>query len=389
MQSNGLLVGLVYLTFNAPILLFLSIVPFGRRLSQALKEKSLNGAATESTSYSRVTGALGAVVVTSLFWSIGNMVLAHALAGDDKIPPLIRAVTPFFLTGSALFLPYVFNQLKTLIPGPVQAAASVQGAGRPGADQGASANASGPLRLIVANLSAQVSDAELARVLAAIGKQIWQHFEPEWKVGAILSGTRFALQGPQVAIDVATDTIIYLGDKSQDPYSGIAQVYGYHDRTHGATTVPYGFVYQDVCEAKGETWSIALSHEVLELLADPSATTKVSGPDPRVGYQGLNVDFEKEVCDPTQSDTYKIDGVPVVNFVTKAYFREPGGAPRTNHLGLPLPPFGLRPGGYYQFEDDSGPQVLSSPPDGPTQMAARALMGPYRRNARRASRPHS
>lgn len=383
MQSSDFLAAIVYITFNVPILLILCVVPFGSRLNQALKQKSPNGDATESASYSRITGALGAVAVTSFFWSIGNVVLSHALAGDDKISPLIRAITPFFLIGSALFLPYAFNQLKTLVPGTGQLAAG----GEIAAGAGHLTDfAPSSLRLMIANISSDITDLQLDKTLAAISKQISQHFEPEWKVGAVLRNKRLILDQTQASVDSAADAIVYLGDKAQDPYGGVEQVFGYHDRTHGATRIPYGFVYQDVCAAKGEAWSVALSHEILELLADPSAVERVTGPDPRVGFQGLSVDFEKEVCDPTQGDVYPIDGIKVVNFVTKAYFGQPGGVSRTNFLGLPLKPFGLRPGGYYQFIDDSGPQVLSLPQEAPAQEAARILMGPYRRNARRHAR---
>jgi len=109
-------------------------------------------------------------------------------------------------------------------------------------------------------------------------------------------------------------------------------VLGYHDKNHAG--LPYGFVYLDVCRASHEDWSTTLSHEVLELLADPRAVMTVAGPAPRGAKK--HVHYDLEVCDPTQGDTYQIDGVTVSNFVGKAYFGLTGGSGKMDHLGLPL-----------------------------------------------------
>lgn len=384
------LVALVFLTFNLPILLTLAVVPFGKRLNQVLKEKAPDGSASDATSYSRVTGALGAVILTSFFWAIGNVVLSQALgdpASVAAIKPMMNAVSPFFLVGSALFVPYAFNQLKSLFPWSANAAAAMALAGRtPSATVAQTGGAAlSPTQLVIANLS-NIDDTVLNNALAAISTQISQDFGAEWNVSAALSSQRVTLTGPFVEFDAATDSIIYLGNSSQDSTSGVNKVLGYHCQNHAQ--LAYGFVYLDACAQANEDWSITLSHEVLELLADPSAIATTPGPDPTNNSPEADpVNFFLEVCDPTQGDWYSINGVKVSNYVNKSYFNKPGGKPQTNRMNLTLPPFGARPGGHATYLDsDNDQQDVTGDAVPAGRAVAAMLMGPGRRIARRMNR---
>jgi len=125
---------------------------------------------------------------------------------------------------------------------------------------------------------------------------------------------------------------------------------------------------------------------VLELLADPTTVVTVNGPaPPSAGAVGQTVRYDLEVCDPTQGDGYKIGEVAVSNFVTKAYFGMTSPNPATNFLNLTLAPFDVRPGGYIQFEDSTGVHQIDGAKVDAKRKAARAILGPYRRNARRAA----
>lgn len=64
------------------------------------------------TSYSRVTGMFGAVVLATLFWGIGNVVLWKAFTDPGKINELLNGMASLFAGGAALFLPYAFNQMR-------------------------------------------------------------------------------------------------------------------------------------------------------------------------------------------------------------------------------------------------------------------------------------
>jgi hypothetical protein len=148
--------------------------------------------------------------------------------------------------------------------------------------------------------------------------------------------------------------------------------------------VPYGFVYLDICAEYDESWTSCLSHEVLELLADPTATMTVSAPGPKGHHK--TVYYDLEVCDPTQGDSYQVDGVTVSNFVGRHYFGLVGGSGQTNFLGLPLAQLGVRPKGYFQFEDGTKVYQVKGERVTDRQLAARALLKLARRNARRAAR---
>jgi len=235
----------------------------------------------------------------------------------------------------------------------------------------------------VARLTRQITRADMRAALAAINHQLRVHFRPEWGIEARVRGIdALPRPGRIAAVEGTHEAIIYVGGSSQDPTTGVGTARGYHSRNH--RNVPYGFVYLDVCERNGSPWTRTLSHEVLELLADPTAVTTISGPAP--GRRARTVYYDLEVCDPTQADGYRIGRVIVSNFVGRAYFRLWGGSGRTNHLGLPLAPFGVRPGGYVQYEDHRGTHQRNGAGITARHVAARRLLGAGRRNERRRLR---
>ncbi len=84
-------------------------------LTDALQEKDTDGNPTGVISYSRVTGMIGTSVVASLFWMISNIVIAMAVLDPQSISGVLTDVSKLFLIGAALFVPYAFNQLKSLL----------------------------------------------------------------------------------------------------------------------------------------------------------------------------------------------------------------------------------------------------------------------------------
>jgi len=240
------------------------------------------------------------------------------------------------------------------------------------------------MRLTIVNISHSIHATEFHAAVTALRRQVSDDFQPAWNISAILRGITHNLAS-KAPIEGVHDALIYLGDSSQDPTTGVEGALGYHSTNH--KDIPYGFVYLDICAEYGEEWTTTLSHEVLELLGDPSAAVTVSGPDPRKPTR--HVQFDLEVCDPTQGDSYVIDDVRVSNFVTPAYFGKPGGPPATNFLKLKLNPFGVRPGGYFQYEDGKSVHQVNGK-EAQAVLArrteARKLMGLGRRNTRRAAR---
>ncbi len=122
--------------------------------------------------------------------------------------------------------------------------------------------------------------------------------------------------------------------------------------------------------------SSALSHELLEMLADPWINWCAMGSDNRI--------YALEVCDAVEDDRlgYKIDGVLVSDFITPAWF-ERTDADRldfSQHLSKQLE---LARGGYISVFD---------PSSGWTQIDARGAGGPRiapgsRRQRRKLIRP--
>jgi hypothetical protein len=236
------------------------------------------------------------------------------------------------------------------------------------------------MRVTIANISKSISAADFRAAVAAIRRQVDDDFGPEWSVTATLRGTAVSLTNG-APIQGQHDAILYLGDSSQDPTTGVTGALGYHSENHA--DIPYGFVYLDICAEYGESWTTTLSHEVLELLADPTAMLTVSGPAPRGRGSAY---YDLEVCDPTQGDSYKIEGVAVSNFVGRRYFNLSGGSGQTNFLELTLAPLGVRPRGYFQYEDKMGAHQIQGAEVTDQQRAARVLMKQGRRNARRETR---
>jgi hypothetical protein len=373
-----IIAAMALLALNAPVAVLLLRLPFVADLKQVLQEKNPIGGADDTTSYSRVTGLVGAVIMTSFFWAMANIIIFKAFTAIGDIRPLIGSVQVFFLVGAAMFLPYAFNQIRSAFAaGPAAAMAVAK----------ASATARGPakgstLSVAIANLSSTIDDAAFAAAVAAIGVQVNRDFQPEWGAGATLTPSRITLADGAANIDAASDAVIYVGDAATDPTLGMNGVFGYHARNAGQ--LPYAFVYLDVCAQYGEAWSCTLSHEVLEMLADPTTVMTATGPaPPGVGAAGQTVEYDLEVCDPTQGDSYLINQVAVSNFVTKAWFGLPGGSAATNFLKLPLNPFGLRPKGYFQYEDAAGAHVSNGAAVDAQRLAARALLDGHRRTARR------
>lgn len=239
------------------------------------------------------------------------------------------------------------------------------------------------MRLTIANVSTQVPQARFDTVAAAIQKQVTKDFHPEWGAHATLKTIALSLDHKKAPVQKDADAILYLGDSSEDRTLGVDGAEGYHSTNNKG--IPYGFIYLDICKAEETPWTVALSHEVLELLGDPDVLLTVSGPAPK-GVKAKTVYYDLELCDPTEGDFYKIDGVQVSNFVGRRYFGFSGGSGKTNHLGLSLRSLAVRPGGYLQYEEGSRAHVIWGPDVTEAQKAAKKKTRKVRRNGRRSGR---
>jgi hypothetical protein len=202
-----------------------------------------------------------------------------------------------------------------------------------------------PLHVAITLESPRIVDAgELARVAAAIQRQVLRDFGPAWGIHATVDVFPLLESVPADYWPVVL-TRRHLGDDE-----------GFHLTNDGQ---PFSVV-----EAIAG-WSLTASHEILEMLADPTGTRMIPGPLPAFVVDGgprrdpaARVDYLLEICDPCQSarDAYIIDGVVVSDFVLPTYFGV-GGAEASRRPvaysfhGAVTAPHSLAPGGALTYFD--------------------------------------
>jgi hypothetical protein len=185
--------------------------------------------------------------------------------------------------------------------------------------------------IAVVNQSTLATDAEVAKVVAALGTQVSRDWAPRW----YLTGALVVVKPKDVP--PSAWQLVILDDSDQ------ADALGYHELS--ATGTPLGKVFVRSVQQSGGQWSVAASHELLEMLGDPDINLAAEGYDPENPKSPAF--FAYEVCDPVEGDTYDVDGVQVSDFVFPEYFEiDPPPKSRFDQLGLLPKPFTLRPGGY-------------------------------------------
>jgi hypothetical protein len=203
---------------------------------------------------------------------------------------------------------------------------------------------------VINHTNAKISDEELQFVVRTINRQIAEDFAPYWSMGATLRLEGRSEKAPSKLemLDLRGDAILYLWDEID-----VDGALGYHDQN--ARGIPYGFVFTDLAKKLNEPWSVTLSHEALELIADPEVNLLVMGPHP--ADPNKTVFHWYEMSDAVQNETYEIDQVKVSNFVLPLYFTgsdEVGGRNDflgRSHGGKTLNSFGINPGGYVGYYD--------------------------------------
>lgn len=190
------------------------------------------------------------------------------------------------------------------------------------------------MQIIVTNRSTVATDAEVSAAVSAINKQLQQHFNPAWDlltscafVGSVIPDNP---DGSPRRLMVVADTSDQVG------------ALGYH--TVDNKGAPVGFVFAKTTKDDGEDWRTTLSHEILEMAADPWLfsiavhNTVVHG----VRTQEF---WPVEMCDAVQGESYLIDGIPVSNFVLPTFFNS-GFSGKVDYLDLAKHAFVLTKGGY-------------------------------------------
>jgi hypothetical protein len=155
--------------------------------------------------------------------------------------------------------------------------------------------------IAVMNASTCLTDAQVEAVLPALQKQVTDDFRAYWDLNCTLV---FSARNQQLALGWWQIAVLDNPDQ--------AGVLGYHEMSAQGT--PLGKVFAKLDISNGTSWTVTLSHELLEMLADPWTNWCAVGSDSKV--------YALEVADPVEADGlgYEIDGVLLSDFVTPAWF---------------------------------------------------------------------
>lgn len=113
----------------------------------------------------------------------------------------------------------------------------------------------------------------------------------------------------------------------------------YHDLTPDGLPLAKVFVKTTVDDK--ELVSVSASHELVEMLVDPAINLMTTGPDPKVFYA-------YESADPVEDLSFKVNGIPMSNFVFPSYFEvfhKPNSV-RFDQMRKVTKPFQVLSGGY-------------------------------------------
>jgi hypothetical protein len=201
----------------------------------------------------------------------------------------------------------------------------------------------------------------LDALIAAMQAYVNQHVAPVWGTPAkLVKSTGFVKNAWAV---------VFLDDADQ---SGAL---AYHDLTPEGLPLSKVFVRTTIND--GELVSVSASHELVEMLVDPAINMMTTGPDPKVMYA-------YESADPVEALTFKVNGIPMSDFVYPSYFEtfhKPGSV-KFDHLDKIKKPFEILSGGYQiVFKNGKWSQVTKS------LAKERALKAEDRREHRSDIRP--
>jgi hypothetical protein len=175
--------------------------------------------------------------------------------------------------------------------------------------------------IAVINFTSTLHDQDVQDAIRVVNRQVLEDFVPLWGYGRLLQlhAVDFRPADPDTLAPqkVPADSAMYLVDEASLPGA-----LGFHDLN--TRDVPVGFVFV----LDPQDWTVTLSHEVLDLILDPTVNLSVPGPDPRnVANLVLHT---YEACDAVERFSYTIDGIAVSDFLTPSYFTI-GEAPGTRN----------------------------------------------------------
>jgi hypothetical protein len=177
-------------------------------------------------------------------------------------------------------------------------------------------------------------------LIAAMQAFVDQYVAPVWGTPTRLVKTSGFVNGAWA--------MVFLDNADQ------AGALAYHDLTPDG--MPEAKVFVKTTLDNKDLVSVSASHELVEMLVDPAINMMTTGPDPKTIYA-------YESADPVEEQSFKVNGIPMTDFVYPAYFeafRKPGSA-RFDQMKKVSKPFQILAGGYQSvFKNGKWSQVFGS-----------------------------
>jgi len=177
-------------------------------------------------------------------------------------------------------------------------------------------------------------------LIAAMQAFVDQYVAPVWGTPAKLVKTNGFVKGSwaMVFLDVA------------DEPNALA----YHDLTPEG--LPQSKVFVKTTLDNNDLVSVSASHELVEMLVDPAINLMTTGPDSKTVYA-------YESADPVENLSFKVNGIPMTDFVYPAYFEafRKAGSAKFDQMKKVKRPFQILVGGYQSiFKNGKWSEVFGS-----------------------------
>src|SRR5437879_8908014 len=159
---------------------------------------------------------------------------------------------------------------------------------------------------------------DLDSLISAMQVFVDEHVAPVWGTPAKLVKSTDFVNGAWA--------MVFLDDADQPG------ALAYHDLTPDG--LPESKVFVKTTLENNDLVSVSASHELVEMLVDPATNLMTTGPDPKAVYA-------YESADPVESLSFPVDGIPMSDFITPAYFevfRKPGSV-RFDYMNRVKKPF--------------------------------------------------
>ena len=199
----------------------------------------------------------------------------------------------------------------------------------------------GPDIVLIDRSRDPVSTMRLTQVMRALQTQIDRDFGMAWgervQLGVAPAGTTPAGVWSISIVDRAAELGIHL-DEDGNPSAAVNA---------------------------GGDWTLAVSHVLLEMVANPLGQRFIEGQDITPHAPVRRVEYLVEVCDPCEVYHYEIDGVQVSDFVMPDYY-DADAAPGTafDFLRRLRRPLQVPRGGYLTWRDPADARWHQKRPDG-------------------------